>query len=485
VKGEIVSNAKSRAATRGRAVASKTLVPEHKIKRARPERAAPAAEAPTRADLLRVLKEGNVRFLRLQFIDIMGMLKNVEIPQSQFEKALEGDIMFDGSSIEGFVRIEESDMMLRPDFATFVRFPWGDPDNQVARLICDVYTSDGRPFEGDPRRVLKRQIEAAAKLGYQMMAGVEAEFFLFHRMEDGTPTRETHDAGGYFDLTPVDLGEVARRDIVNVLEMMGFEVEAAHHEVAPGQHEVDFKYADALVTADNLATFRFVVRNVALQHGLHATFMPKPIFGQNGSGMHTHQSLFREGRNAFHDADAEDELSEVMRWYVAGLLRHARSFCAVTNPLVNSYKRLVPGYEAPVNVAWSHRNRSPMIRIPARRGKGTRLELRMPDPSANPYLALAVQLAAGLDGVRRKLRAPEPVDKNIWTLSVRERRRYKIQELPRDLGEAIDLLKRSTLVRETLGEHVFQQLVAAKDQEWQEYIAQVHEWEINEYLAAY
>jgi glutamine synthetase len=461
------------------------LVPEHKIKRARPERASAAAEAPTRTDLLRVLKEGNVRFLRLQFIDIMGMLKNVEIPQSQFEKALEGDIMFDGSSIEGFVRIEESDMMLRPDFATFVRFPWGDPDNQVARLICDVYTSDGRPFEGDPRRVLKRQIEAAAKLGYQMMAGVEAEFFLFHRMEDGTPTRETHDAGGYFDLTPVDLGEVARRDIVNVLEMMGFEVEAAHHEVAPGQHEVDFKYADALVTADNLATFRFVVRNVALQHGLHATFMPKPIFGQNGSGMHTHQSLFREGRNAFHDADADDELSEVMRWYVAGLLRHARSFCAVTNPLVNSYKRLVPGYEAPVNVAWSHRNRSPMIRIPARRGKGTRLELRMPDPSANPYLAMAVQLAAGLDGVRRKLRAPEPVDKNIWTLSVRERRRYKIQELPRDLGEALDLLKRSALLKETLGEHVFQQFVAAKDQEWQEYIAQVHEWEINEYLAAY
>jgi glutamine synthetase len=317
------------------------------------------------------------------------------------------------------------------------------------------------------------------------MAGVEAEFFLFHRMEDGTPTRETHDAGGYFDLTPVDLGEVARRDIVNVLEMMGFEVEAAHHEVAPGQHEVDFKYADALATADHLATFRFVVRNVALQHGLHATFMPKPIYGQNGSGMHTHQSLFREGRYAFHDPAAVDELSDVMRWYVAGLLRHARSFCAVTNPLVNSYKRLVPGYEAPVNVAWSHRNRSPMVRVPARRGKGTRLELRMPDPSANPYLALAVQLAAGLDGVRRKLKPPDPVDKNIWTLSVRERRKYRIQELPRDLGEAIDLLKRSALLKETLGEHVFGQFVAAKEQEWQEYIAQVHDWEIEQYLAAY
>jgi glutamine synthetase len=437
------------------------------------------------ADLLGVLQESHAQFLRLQFIDIGGMLKNVEVPRSQFEKALEGDIMFDGSSIEGFVRIEESDMMLRPDPSTFVLFPWGDPENRVARLICDVYTADGRPFEGDPRRVLKRQIEAAAKLGYEMMAGVEAEFFLFHRMEDGTPTRETHDAGGYFDLTPVDLGEVARRDIVNVLEMMGFEVEAAHHEVAPGQHEVDFKYADALTTADHLATFRFVVRNVALQHGLHATFMPKPIFGQNGSGMHTHQSLFRGGRNAFHDPASGDELSDVMRWYVAGLLRHARSFCAVTNPLVNSYKRLVPGYEAPVNVAWSHRNRSPMVRVPARRGKGTRLELRMPDPSANPYLALAVQLAAGLDGVRRKLKPPEPVDKNIWTLSVRERRKYRIQELPRDLGEAIDLLKRSGLLKETLGEHVFGQFVAAKEQEWQEYIAQVHDWEIDQYLAAY
>jgi glutamine synthetase len=475
---------KTRTVSRARDVASRTLVPEHKIKRAR-ERGLAASQGSTKTELLNLLKESNVRFLRLQFIDIMGQLKNVEVPQSQFEKALAGDIMFDGSSIEGFVRIEESDMVLRPDYGTLVVFPWGDPENQVARLICDVFAATGRPFAGDPRHVLKRQIEAAAKLGYEMMAGAEAEFFLFQRLEDGSPTRATHDAGGYFDLTPVDLGEVARRDIVNVLEMMGFEVEASHHEVAPGQHEVDFKYADALLTADRLATFKFVVRNVALQHGLHATFMPKPIYGQNGSGMHTHQSLFRDGRNAFYDANAEDELSDVMRWYVAGLLRHARSFCAVTNPLVNSFKRLVPGFEAPVNVAWSHHNRSPMIRIPARRDKGTRLEVRVPDPSANPYLALAVQLAAGLDGVRRRLKPPDPVDKNIWALSVRERRRYKIQELPRDLGEAIDLLKRSTLVKEALGEHVFQQFVAAKEQEWQEYIAQVHEWEIEHYLSAY
>jgi glutamine synthetase len=464
------------------------LVPAHKVKRR------PAAEPLVRAGLSRdevlaQLREHGVRFLRLQFIDVLGSLKNVEVPQSQFEKALDGDILFDGSSIEGFVRVEESDMMLKPDLSTFVVFPFGDMDNQVARVICDVHTASGDAFEGDPRQVLKRQIAAARKLGYEMMAGVEAEFFLFQRSAEGVPSRQTHDSGGYFDLTPVDLGEVARRDIVNVLEMMGFEVEAAHHEVAPGQHEVDFRYSDALTTADNLATFKFVVRNIALAHGLHATFMPKPIFGQNGSGLHTHQSLFCDGTNAFAgdgsvDGDV-DGMSRVMRQYIAGLLRHARSMSAVTNPLVNSYKRLVPGYEAPVNVAWSHRNRSPMIRIPARRGKGTRLELRTPDPAANPYLALAVQLAAGLDGVRRKAEPPEPIDKNIYNLSVRERRRYKIQELPRDLGEAISYFKRSGFIRDALGEHVFHQFLNAKEQEWQDYNAQVHEWEIEQYLAKY
>ena len=461
---------------------SMAAVPEHRIRRPAEERLFGGFGRLQRPELLRLLAEYNVRFLRLQFIDVMGVQKSVEVPRSQFAKALDGDIMFDGSSIEGFVRVEESDMVLKPDYATFVVFPWSDAENRVGRLICEVEKADGGVFEGDPRRVLMRQIEAARKLGYEMMAGVEAEFFLFHRGADGTPTRITHDAGGYFDLGPVDLGEVARRDIVNVLELMGFDVETAHHEVAPGQHEVDFCYADALTTADHLATFKFVVRNVAFQHGLHATFMPKPIFGQSGSGMHTHQSLFRDGENAFYDEADAAGMSAVMRSYAAGLLRHARAMCAVTNPIVNSYKRLVPGFEAPVNVAWSHQNRSPMVRVPARRGEGTRLELRMSDPSANPYLALAIQLAAGLDGVRRKAEPPEPIDKNIWTLSVRERRRYRIQELPRDLGEAITLLKRSTFVRETLGEHVFQYFVTAKEREWQDYIAQVHEWEIERYL---
>jgi glutamine synthetase len=463
-------------------MADKRVVTEHKVRR--PTDVKPGrSKGASKQDVLELLKAQQVRFLRLQFSDIMGIIKNVEVPQSQFEKALDGDIMFDGSSIEGFVRVEESDMVLRPDFDTFAVFPWGDPENRVARLICDVYTSDDRHFEGDPRWVLKRQIEAAKKLGYEMMAGCEAEFFLFHRTPEGSPSRVTHDSGGYFDLTPVDLGEVARRDIVNVLELMGFEVEAAHHEVAQGQHEIDFRYNDALTTADDLSTFKFVVRNIALQHNLHATFMPKPIFGQNGSGMHTHQSLFQDGENVFFDAKAPDQLSKVMRWYVGGLLRHARSFCAVTNPLVNSYKRLVPGYEAPVNVAWSHHNRSPLVRIPARRGKGTRLELRMPDPAANPYLALAVQLAAGLDGIRGKVTPPDPVDRNIWELSVRDRRKYKIAELPRDLGEAVDLMKRSAFMKQVLGEHTYTSFLAAKEQEWQDYIAQVHEWEIDRYLA--
>ena len=465
-------------------MADKKLITEHKVRRPKDARTGRMKGA-SKQDVLELMRSQQVRFLRLQFSDIMGIIKNVEVPTSQFEKALDGDIMFDGSSIEGFVRVEESDMVLKPDYDTFAVFPWGDAENRVARLICDVFTSDDRPFPGDPRWVLKRQIEAAEKLGYQMMAGCEAEFFLFHRTPEGSPSRITHDSGGYFDLTPVDLGEVARRDIVNVLELMGFEVEAAHHEVAQGQHEIDFRYNDALATADDLSTFKFVVRNIALQHGLHATFMPKPIFGQNGSGMHTHQSLFQGEDNAFFDAKAPEQLSKIMRWYVGGLLRHARSFCAVTNPLVNSYKRLVPGYEAPVNVAWSHHNRSPLVRIPARRGKGTRLELRMPDPSANPYLALAVQLAAGLDGIRSKINPPDPVDRNIWELSVRDRRKYKIAELPRDLGEAVDLMKRSAFMKQVLGEHVYNNFVAAKEQEWQDYIMQVHDWEIESYLAQY
>src|SRR5688500_13943869 len=332
----------------------------------------PDVAGASRKDILELARSLDVRFLRLQFTDILGVNKNVEVPASQFAKALDGDIMFDGSSIEGFVRIEESDMLLVPDLSTFVVFPWGDDRSRVARLICDISMPDGAPFPGDPRGVLKRQIARAAGMGYTMNAGMEAEFFMFKKGPEGVATTVTHDTGSYFDLSPVDLGEDARRAIVDVLERMGFEVEAAHHEVANGQHEIDFRYADALKTADNIATFRFVVKYVARTFGLTASFMPKPIFGQNGSGMHTHQSLFRGDENAFWDKEAQWELSPTALHYIGGLLKHARGFTAITNPLVNSYKRLVPGYEAPVNVAWSMRNRSPMIRIPDRRGAGTR-----------------------------------------------------------------------------------------------------------------
>jgi glutamine synthetase len=436
-------------------------------------------------DVLALSAKHNVRFLRLQFTDILGVNKNVEIPRSQFEKALAGDLMFDGSSIEGFVRIEESDMLLKPDLATFRVFPWGDPESRVARLICDINTPDGSPFAGDPRGCLKRQIEHAGRLGFSMNAGMEAEFFLFKPDDEGRATTRTHDVGAYFDLAPADLGEDARRAMVDVLEQMGFEVEAAHHEVAHGQHEIDFRYADALKTADNIATFRFVVKHVARQFGLVASFMPKPIFGQNGSGMHTHQSLFRGKDNAFWDPKAQWELSAVALHYIGGLLRHARACCAVTNPLVNSYKRLVPGFEAPVNVAWSMRNRSPMLRIPDRRGTGTRVEHRVPDPSANPYLALAVMLAAGLDGVETKADHREPVNQNIWEMSFREKRRLRIDDLPHDLNEACDELEKDEVIKGALGEHIAQHLLAAKRQEWRDYITQVTAWELEEYLEKY
>ena len=423
--------------------------------------------------------------MRLQFTDIQGINKNVEIPASQFDKALSGDIMFDGSSIEGFVRIEESDMLLAPDLSTFQVFPWSDPESRICRVICDINPPDGQPFAGDPRGVLKRVLARAASSGFTMNAGMEAEFFLFRQNAEGEATTVTHDVGSYFDLAPADLGEEARRAMVDVLEQMGFEVEAAHHEVAHGQHEIDFRYADALKTADNIATFRFVVKQVAQQFGLVASFMPKPIFGQNGSGMHTHQSLFRDGENAFWDAKAQWELSPVALHYVGGLLRHARGMCAITNPLVNSYKRLVPGYEAPVNVAWSMRNRSPLIRVPERRGLGTRVELRMPDPAANPYLALAVMLAGGLDGVETSADYREPVNENIWEMSFRERRRLRIDDLPHDLNEALDELERDDVVRAALGEHIARHFVEAKRQEWREYITQVSPWELETYLAKY
>ena len=446
----------------------------------------PDTTGASKKEILDLAAKNNVRFLRLQFTDILGINKNVEIPQSQFAKALDGDIMFDGSSIEGFVRIEESDMLLAPDMSTFQVFPWGDPENRVARLICDITTPDGEPFGGDPRGVLRRQLDRAKKLGFSTMnAGMEAEFFMFKVGPSGEATTVTHDVGAYFDLAPVDLGEDARRAIVDVLQQMGFEVEAAHHEVAHGQHEIDFRYADALKTADNIATFRFVVRHVAQQFGLMASFMPKPVYGQNGSGMHTHQSLFRGKENAFWDKNAKWELSSTALHYIGGLLSHARGFCAITNPLVNSYKRLVPGYEAPVNVAWSMRNRTPMIRIPDRRGLGTRCELRIPDPAAKPDLALAVQLAAGLDGVEKKTDAREPVNTNIWEMSHREKRRLKIDDLPHNLEEACNELERDQVMKDALGEHITTNFLAAKRLEWQEYITQVSQWELDNYLAKY
>ena len=439
----------------------------------------------TKKDILALCREQGVAFLRLQFTDILGVNKNFEVPESQFDKALSGDIRFDGSAIEGFVRIEESDMVLKPDLDTFRIIPSDDAVGRVARLLCDIYNPDGSPFAGCPRQTLKRQIARAEALGYEVMVGVEAEFYIFQLDADGKPTTRTHDSGGYFDLTPVDRAEEIRRLIVRDLVSMGFEVEGGHHEVAPGQHEIDFRFAGALETADNLATFKFIVRNVAYRHGYLATFMPQPIFGQPGSGMHTSHSLFRQGKNAFYERKAQWELSKVALQYIGGLLKHARGFCAVTNPLVNSYKRLVPGYEAPVHVAWSMRNRSPLIRIPERREVGTRCEVRMPDPSADPYLSLTVQIAAGLDGVEHEFTPPDPVNKNIFEMSYRERRHFRIDDLPRDLHEALEYLEKDDAVRAALGEHIYERFIEAKQREWQEYIGRVSEWELERYLGLY
>jgi len=439
----------------------------------------------TKAEVLEKAKEFDVKFVRLQFTDIFGVMKNVAITVEQLEKALDGEMMFDGSSIEGFVRIEESDMYLRPDPNTFVVFPWRPKDGAVARLICDVYNPDQTPFSGDPRNALKRVLAEAAAMGYTMNVGPECEFFLFLTDDQGRPTTTTHDQAGYFDMAPVDLGENARRDMVMTLEQMGFEIEASHHEVAPGQHEIDFKYADALTAADNIVTFKFVVRTIAQRHGLHATFMPKPIFGINGSGMHTNQSLVKNGKNAFYDPSGSLELSQEAYQYIAGLMNHASSFAVITNPTVNSFKRLVPGYEAPCYIAWSARNRSPLIRIPAKRGLSTRVELRSPDPSANPYLALAVQLAAGLDGIKNKMTPPPSVDQNIYAMDDATRAEYGIASLPATLIDALAELKKDPVIRAALGDHIFERFVEAKTAEWDSFRIRVHQWELDEYLAKY
>ncbi len=437
-------------------------------------------------DILRIAKEQDVKFIRLQFTDIFGTLKNVAITSEQLEKALDNKCMFDGSSIEGFVRIEESDMYLRPDTNSFVIFPWRPQTGKVARLICDVYNPDGTAFEGDPRYVLKKVLKKAENMGYDTFnVGPECEFFLFLTDNEGNPTTVTHDNAGYFDLGPVDLGENARRDMCLALEEMGFEIEASHHEVAPGQHEIDFKYNDALTAADAILTFKLVVKTIAQRHGLHATFMPKPIFGINGSGMHTNTSLFKNGTNAFYDEKDPLQLSQDAYWFIGGLMKHMRSIAAITNPLVNSYKRLVPGYEAPVYIAWSARNRSPLIRIPAARGSATRLELRCPDPSCNPYLALASILAAGLDGIENKIQPPAPSNKNIFQMTPEERVKDGIDSLPGSLDEAIKELSASEFAKNVLGNHIFEKYIEAKNEECDDYRTKISKWEIDSYLMRY
>ncbi len=435
--------------------------------------------------VLEMAKQERVRFLRLQFTDILGSIKNVEIPEPQFQSALEGQVVFDGSAIEGFFRARESDMILVPDPATFRVFPWEDRRGKVARMICDVRLPDGSPFPGCPRTALKNAVRAAAEQGYILRVGSEVEFFLFLRSENGKATSVTHDVGGYFDLAPIDRGEEARRDMVSTLERMGFHVEAAHHEVAPGQHEIDFKPLDAVEAADNISTCRFVVRKIALEHNLHATFMPKPLFGQNGSGLHLFQALFKDGRNAFFDPGDAHGLSAVARHYIAGLLAHTRGMVVITNPLVNSYKRLVPGYEAPTNIAWSERNRSPLARVPARRGVGTRVEIRMPDPSCNPYLAFAAMLAAGIDGMEKKVDCGPPVNKDIFKMTDAEKRQLNIDNLPPNLKVAVEELEKDPVILAALGEHISQHFIEGKLQDWHEYISIVHPWEVDRYLAMY
>ncbi len=440
----------------------------------------------TPEDIVRLAKEEDVRFLRLQFTDLLGVIKNVEVPISQLQKVLDNKIMFDGSSIEGFVRIEESDMFLYPDLSTWLIFPWHTGEGKVARLICDIYMPNGTPFAGDPRSILKKALASANALGFTTMnVGPEPEFFLFKLDEHGNPTTEMNDQGGYFDLAPVDLGENCRREIVLTLETMGFEIEGSHHEVAPGQHEIDFKYTNALEAADNIMTFKLVVKTIARQFGLHATFMPKPVFGINGSGMHCHMSLFKGKENSFYDEQDDQGLSSEAKYFLAGVLAHARGFTAVTNPLVNSYKRLVPGYEAPIYIAWSAKNRSPLIRVPASRGMSTRIEVRSPDPAANPYLALAAMLQAGLDGIKRQLPLPQPVNRNIYVMNEMERVRAGVLSLPESLKSALEELASDEVIRDALGEHAYTFFYEAKMIEWDMFRSTVHQWETEQYLTMY
>lgn len=440
----------------------------------------------TKEDIRRIVKEEDVKFLRLMFTDVLGSLKNVEVPISQLDELLDNKLMFDGSSIEGFVRIEESDMYLHPDLSTWMIFPWSTERGKIARVICEVYKSNGEPFEGDPRNNLIRVLHDMKKAGFSSFnIGPEPEFFLFKMDENGKPTTNLNDQGSYFDMAPLDLGGNCRREIVLTLEEMGFDVEAAHHEVAPGQHEIDFKYADALNAADNIQTFKLVVKTIARKYGLFATFMPKPLSGINGSGMHLNMSLFNDDGDVFYDEDGDLKLSETAYHFLGGLMKHAKSYTAICNPLVNSYKRLVPGYEAPVYVAWSGSNRSPLIRVPNARGLATRLELRSADASANPYLAIAAVLEAGLDGLKNGIVPPKSVDRNIYRMDAEERKENQIVNLPDDLLDALKELSSDEVMKRAMGEKIFNSYLAAKHLEYNAYRAQVSDWERDQYMEKY
>ncbi len=436
----------------------------------------------TAQDVLALVRERDIRFVRLWFTDILGRLKSFSINAQELDQAFEEGMGFDGSSITGFNPIEESDMVAMPDPVTFAVLPWRPDDQGVARLFCDVLTPEGTPYEGDPRHVLRRAIERMKTMGFDTFnVGPELEYFLF-RDSKGT---EVLDEGGYFDLTTLDAGSDVRRETVLALEQLGIHVEYSHHEVGPSQHEVDMRHADALKMADDCMTYRITVKEYALKYGWHATFMPKPLFGQNGSGMHTHMSLSRDGRNAFYDADDPYFLSAEARAFIAGQLRHARELSAIFAQWVNSYKRLVPGYEAPTYVAWSRRNRSALVRVPLYhpgRERSTRMELRCPDPACNPYLTFAALLQAGLEGIEKGYELPEPMEQNLYHLAPDERRRLGIEQLPETLGEAIELLAGSELVLRTLGEHMFDRYVEIKRREWDEYRVQVTQWELDRYL---
>lgn len=438
-------------------------------------------------DIIRMVDEEDVEFIRLQFTDIFGMLKNVAITSGQLAKALENRCMFDGSAIEGFVRIDESDMYLYPDMDTFEIFPWRPQQGKVARLICDVYNPDATPFTGDPRNVLKRAVNKAYNMGFVFNVGPECEFFLFHTDEEGRPTTNTQETAGYFDVSPVDLGENVRRDIVLNLEEMGFGVEASHHEIAPGQHEIDFQYTDALRAADNILTFKMAAKTIAKRHGLHATFMPKPKEGVNGSGMHINMSLSdRLGRNLFVDEESDLGLSGMACCFMAGILYHMKPMAMLTNPLVNSYKRLIPGYDAPIYIAWSPAsNRSSLIRIPSPRGGDTRIELRCPDSAMNPYLALAACLRAGLDGIEKNMRLPAGVEGNMFAMEPEEMESRDVERIPETLGDAIEAFRGNAFMKEVLGDHIYTKYLEAKEKEWHDFKAQVTDWEVSEYLYKY